>query len=203
MRTSRIVSSAVLASLAFAVTAPAQIAPAAVAPPSCTQPTGGDANRPFPVCDVKPAIVHGPYLSAPTETSATIIWSTDIPSHSRVRFGTDGSLDREASSARDGMATVGRLHTVRLTGLVPGQRYQYRVASTPVLELNTYWPKKGIEAESGTFSFTTFDRRKPTVSFASISDTHASIPRIDSLMRKIERKGGSITRATPARCTCS
>ena len=154
--------------------------------PICTQPTGGDANRPFPVCEVRPSITNGPYLSAPTDTSATIVWMTDIPSHSRVIFGANGALNREIIPARDGMTPVIKLHSVRLTGLQPGQTYQYRVASTPVLELNTYWPKKGIELQSATFSFTTFDSRKTTASFASISDTHASIARIDSLMRMID-----------------
>ena len=153
---------------------------------TCTQPTGGDANRPFPVCDVRPAITHGPYLSAPTDTSATIVWMTDLPSHSKVVYGTGGALNMEKIAAKDGMAPVGRLHSVRLTGLQPGRTYQYRVVSTPVLELNSYWPKKGLELASETYSFTTFDRTRPTASFVSISDTHESVARIDSIMRQVD-----------------
>ncbi|MEX2282939.1 MAG: metallophosphoesterase [Gemmatimonadota bacterium] len=153
--------------------------------PQCTQPTGGDPNRPFPVCDVRAVITRGPYLSAPTDTSATITWMTDVPSHSRVLYGA-GALNREQLSVKDGMIPVGTLHSVRLTGLQPGRTYQYRVTATPVLELNTYWPKKGQEVESATYSFTTFDSRKPTTSFVSISDTHESAARIDSIMRRID-----------------
>ncbi len=152
----------------------------------CTQPTGGDPNRPHPVCDVRPVITRGPYLSAPTDTSATIVWMTDLPSHSRVVYGTGDALDMQAVPARHGMAPVGRLHSVRLTGLQPGRTYRYQVVSTPVLELDSYWSRKGRELRSGTHAFTTFDRRRPTVSFVSISDTHESVARIDSIMRKID-----------------
>jgi predicted phosphodiesterase len=152
----------------------------------CTQPTGGDANRPHPVCDVKPVITHGPYLSAPTDTSATMVWMTNLPSHSKVIYGMDGRLDKEVVPTRHGMAPVGTVHSVRLTGLQPGRTYSYRVVSTPVLELTSYWPKKGMEAQSEPHSFTTFDRTKASVSFVSISDTHESPPRIDSIMRQID-----------------
>src|SRR5688500_19053433 len=153
---------------------------------ACTQPTGGDPNRPHPVCEVKPVITHGPYLSAPTDTSATIVWTTDLPSHSKVIYGAGGALTSEAVPTRHGMAPVGTLHSVRLTGLQPGRTYGYRVVSTPVLELHAYWSKKGMELQSETYSFTTFDRRKPTVSFVSSSDTHESAPRIDSIMQKVD-----------------
>lgn len=184
------VGRAIIRVFALAVVWPAlaagQAAPASAAVPDCTQPTGGDPNRPYPVCDVSPAITHGPYLLAPTDTSATIVWTTDLPSHARVLYGTDSTLDREAVPLRDGMTPVGRLHTVRLTGLRPGQTYRYRVAATPVLELNTYWPKKGRELQSETYAFTTLDGAKPTASFVTITDTHERVPRIDSLMRAVD-----------------
>ncbi|MGH7462850.1 MAG: metallophosphoesterase, partial [Longimicrobiales bacterium] len=131
-------------------------------------------------------ITRGPYLSAPTDTSATIVWMTDVPAHSKVVYGSGGSRDNEQVPARDGMLPVGTLHSVRLTGLQPGRTYQYRVVSTPVLELNTYWPRKGLELQSPTYSFTTFDRRKPATSFVSVSDTHENPARIDSIMRRVD-----------------
>jgi predicted phosphodiesterase len=175
---------ALFAALAMPASLVGQTIPPAA--PTCTQPTGGDPNRPFPVCDVRPVITRGPYLSAPTDTSATIVWMTDLPSHSKVVYGIGPALDREAVPTLDGMTPVGRLHSVRITGLRPGQTYRYRVVSTPVLELNAYWAKKGLELQSETYSFTTFDAARPTASFVTISDTHESIPRIDSIMRRID-----------------
>jgi predicted phosphodiesterase len=165
------------------MTAHAQV-PAGV---RCTAtPTGDDANAPHPVCNVKPVITHGPYISAPTDTSATIIWMTDLPSSAKVMYGDNGSIDNEAVSSRDGLVDVGTLHVIRLTGLTPGRKYQYRIVSTPVLDLAAYWPRIGLQLESDTYSFTTFDTRKPEVSFVSITDTHEDLHRIDSLMTKID-----------------
>lgn len=166
-----------------AITASAQV-PAGV---TCTKtPAGDDANEPHAVCDVKPVITHGPYISAPTDTSATIVWMTDLPSSARVVYGDDGRLDQEAIPSKAGLVDVGTRHSVRLTSLTPGRKYQYRVVSTPVLELAAYWPKTGQELQSDTYSFSTFDTRKPEVSFVSITDTHEDIHRIDSLMTKID-----------------
>ena len=60
------------------------------------------------------------------------------------------------------------------------------MVTTPVLELPSYWPKTGLQSESETYSFTTFDSRKATATFASISDTHENVARIDTLMSRID-----------------
>lgn len=154
----------------------------------CTTPTGGDANRPHPVCQVRAIVTRGPYLHAPTDSSATVTWMTDLPSSVKVVYGVEGQPTREAYQSQHGMLAVGTLHSVRLTGLKAGQRYQYRVVATPVLELPSYWPKTGIQSESEPYSFTTFDSRKATATFASITDTHENVGRIDTLMSRIEWK---------------
>lgn len=154
---------------------------------ACTaSPTGDDANAPHPVCNVTPVITHGPYISAPTDTSATIVWMTDVPSSAKVLYGAGGKLDQQSIPSSDGLVPVGTIHSVRLTGLAPGRKYQYRVVATPVISLAAYWPSTGHTLESDTYSFTTFDERKPAVSFVSITDTHEDLHRIDSLMAKID-----------------
>lgn len=169
---------------AFPVGAAMAQVPAGV---TCTKsPTGDDANEPHPVCNVKPVVTHGPYISAPTDTSVIIVWMTDLPSSAMVVYGDDGKLDKQAIPSKDGLVDVGTLHAVRLTGLTPGRKYQYRVGSTPVLELAAYWPKTGETLESDTYSFTTFDTHKLEVSFVSITDTHEDLHRIDSLKMKID-----------------
>lgn len=163
-------------------TIPAQVPAGA----TCTTPSGGDANRPHPVCEVQAQVTRGPYLHAPTDTSATITWMTDIPARACVEYGAGTALTGDVCAVNDGMATVGTLHTVRLPGLRPGERYQYRVVNMPVLTLPAYWPTTGTVTRSATFAFTTFDARKPTATFASISDTHESVPRIDALMARLD-----------------
>jgi predicted phosphodiesterase len=75
---------------------------------------------------------------------------------------------------------------VRLSGLEPGRTYRYQAVATRVVKLNAYWPEKGLPVESPVAAFTTFDRRKPAVSFSAVTDTHELVTRIDALMKAIE-----------------
>jgi predicted phosphodiesterase len=75
---------------------------------------------------------------------------------------------------------------VQLSGLEPGRTYQYRAVSTRVVKMKAYWPEKGLDAESAVRSFTTFDRRKPAVSFSFITDTHEDPARIKALAGMID-----------------
>ena len=143
-------------------------------------------HQPFVVHDTKPVITHGPYLVDPSETAVTVVWTTDTPSHARVIFGSGESLDRHAEAARHGMLPVGTLHAIRISGLEPGRTYRYQAVSTRVVRLKAYWPEKGLAVESAVGTFTTLDRRKPSVSFSVVTDTHEDVPRIDALMKAID-----------------
>ncbi len=73
-------------------------------------------------------ITYGPNTSpnpvAP-ETSIIVTWTTDVPSTSRVDYGSTGSYGRSVSS--NDMTTF---HSVTITGLTRSSRYHYRVTST-------------------------------------------------------------------------
>jgi predicted phosphodiesterase len=143
-------------------------------------------QQPFIVHDTKPVIMHGPYLVDPSETAITVVWTTDTPSHAAVKFGVGATLDQEAEAPEHGLLPVGTLHAVRLTGLEPGRTYRYQAVATRVVKLNAYWPEKGLPVEGPIASFTTFDRRKPAVSFSAVTDTHEVVARIDALMKAID-----------------
>lgn len=143
-------------------------------------------DEPHMVHEARPVITRGPYLVDPGETAVTVVWVTDTPSHSKVVYGQGDELIYEAEPAEHGMLPVGTLHVVRLTGLTPGQRYSYRAVSTRVVELQPYWPEKGLATESPVYSFTTFDRAKPSIAFAFITDTHEDVSRIRALMGLID-----------------
>ncbi len=142
-------------------------------------------SQPFIVHDTKPVIMHGPILLDPSETAVTVLWTTDAPSHSVVRYGVDGKLDQRAESVHDGLIDVGTVHRIRITGLEPGRTYSYQVSSTRVVKMKAYWPEKGLETTSDVHRFTTLDRGKSTVRFSSITDTHENVARIDSLMKLV------------------
>jgi predicted phosphodiesterase len=150
-------------------------------------PNVGRASDPYALFDTKPVIVHGPYLVAPSETSIVIAWTTDTPCHSKVVYGI-GKLGLDATNANDGLLPVGTNHSVKITGLTPGQTYQYQVVSTRVVKLRGYWPDKGLSARSEVSTFTTFDAARPSATFYAMGDTHEDVARIDALMKLADWK---------------
>jgi acid phosphatase type 7 len=145
-------------------------------------------SQPFIVHDTKPVITHGPYLVDPSETSITVVWTTDTPSHALVRYGEGPTLDKEADSRSHGLLDVGTRHVVRLSGLTAGRTYRYQVVATRVVKLNAYWPEKGLAIEGPVRSFRTFDRAQPSVAFSVVTDTHEDVNRINALMQRIDWK---------------
>jgi len=143
-------------------------------------------DEPYKVFDTRPVITEGPYLVATGETTATIVWLTDTPSHAKVLYGPDGHLSAVAEPHEDGLIPVGTRHVVHLQDLVPGTTYDYEVVATRVVKLKAYWPDKGLDVRSGPHRFTTFDRDSPSVSFAVITDTHEDTGRINELNQAID-----------------
>ncbi len=143
-------------------------------------------SEPFKVFDTRPVITEGPYLVATGETTATIVWFTDTPSHAKVRYGVGSDLSVVAEPQMDGLIPVGTRHVVHLTDLSPGTVYSYQVVATRVVKLKAYWPDKGLDVQSGPHQFTTFDRDSPSVSFSVVTDTHEDAGLISQLNDAID-----------------
>lgn len=69
-------------------------------------------------------LVRGPYLQAVTPDAITIRWRTDVPTDSRVNYGTHSSDFPPNTDA-----TLTTEHIVRLSGLTPATRYFYAIGS--------------------------------------------------------------------------
>ncbi|HWY85144.1 MAG TPA: LamG-like jellyroll fold domain-containing protein, partial [Gemmataceae bacterium] len=86
-----------------------------------------EANRALaqrPPAEPAPHFVIAPYLQYPTRDSITIMWETNLPGSSKVRYG-NGKLDHEADGPKDVA-----IHEVALAGLQPNTPYIYQVSST-------------------------------------------------------------------------
>jgi predicted phosphodiesterase len=154
---------------------------------SIVTPLGAQsASDPYRVFDTRPVITEGPYLVATSETTATIVWLTDTPSHAKVRYGTSQDMTMTAEPESHGLVPVGTRHVVHLAGLSAGTTYSYEVVATRVVKLNAYWPDKGLDAVSGPHRFTTLDRRAESVSFSVVTDTHEDTRRINRLNEMID-----------------
>jgi hypothetical protein len=113
---------------------------------------------------------EGKYSSAPTitgsptatvgATSATITWSTSRSTYGSVEYGKTSSYGAGASEASPSSS-----HTIKITGLSPGDTYHYKTLALDASELVGY--ERG-DSYSGDYTFTTLST--PTISSVTVSD---------------------------------
>ena len=93
---------------------------------SATSPASPAAPASFFTADTIPPVITAVTATVGTGNTATITWTTDEPSDSRVNYGTDSnSLALAASDA-----SLITSHTITLTGLASATTYYFRVSST-------------------------------------------------------------------------
>jgi len=131
------------------------------------------------------AVTHGPYLQELTSDGVTVLWTTNNPCVGRVEYGIDG-LTQVAQTVRHGMVNANTTHhAVRITGLKPGQKYQYRLASTEIVKFGAYNTTLGKTIDSGTHAFTTLNPAPAEFTFIVTQDIHSQAAKYASLLDKV------------------
>lgn len=120
------------------------------------------------------AILHGPFLQAPSETGVTISWGTSRKCVSRVEYRADTAKDWLTNTpVHHGLVDADIAYqNVSITNLAPGTRYVYRVVSREIADFKFYRVTYGGTVISAENRFTTFDARKPRTSFVVVNDRH-------------------------------
>lgn len=110
--------------------------------------------------DTTPPVISS-VAAAPASTTATITWTTNEPSNSRVAYGTSpGSLTLQEINAANVTS-----HSISLSGLTPGTTYYYRVTSIDAAGNSSTSP---VTASAPlTFSTTAVDTTAPVISAVS------------------------------------
>ena len=123
------------------------------------------------------AILHGPFLQAPSETGVTVSWATSRKCVSRVEYRADSSKEWLTNTTiRHGLVEADvTFHNVALTGLRPGTRYVYRVVSREIADFKFYRVTFGGTVISAEHRFTTLDAHKPATSFVVVNDRHEKV----------------------------
>ncbi|AKS41281.1 purple acid phosphatase family protein [Wenzhouxiangella marina] len=87
--------------------------------------------------DARPSGPIGPFLQSPAPDAITVRWRSEEPTAERVFFRPEGASEWQA----EGDGAMGTDHRVRLSGLAPATRYQYRLgdsaASEPLASFRT------------------------------------------------------------------
>ena len=76
--------------------------------------------------DNAPTVHRGPYLQAASPSGITVCWYTDVPSSSRVRYG---SSPADLTNVQEVPAQV-RQHEIAITGLQPNTTYFYAIGTS-------------------------------------------------------------------------
>jgi len=147
----------------------------------------------FPLPSDPFAIVHGPYLQNPWETSMTIIWFTSRPAVGWIEYAPAdnfqtfpmfGGLVSTARSVRHGLVEANATrHMVRITGLAPGKPYRYRVMAKEIRQFEPYEVLYGDTATGDIHEFRTLDSKKAAFRFQVFQDLHGDVAQLNGLFQ--------------------
>ena len=139
-------------------------------------------------------IVCGPYVQCMTETSFTVIWTTDVDAVAWVEVAPDDGThfynkerDKYYDARGNGVFPIGKIHKVVVDGLEPGSTYRYRVMNRGVIAYNgsgnvQYMHGSGTDVYKGEpHKITTFKEDYDTIRFDLYNDIHGK----DSLFNRI------------------
>ncbi|MDR2561662.1 MAG: metallophosphoesterase [Holophagales bacterium] len=130
-------------------------------------------------------VTHGPYLQELTQDGVTIVWMTNRPCLGRVEYGID-AMSQMAQSERHGLIDANITHhAVRIAGLKPEQKYQYRLANTEIAKLEAFRTELGETFKGDPYSFTTFSHAPLEFSFIVTQDIHSQAEKYASLLDKV------------------
>lgn len=139
-------------------------------------------------------IVCGPYVQCMTETSFTVIWTTDVDAVAWVEVAPDDGThfynkerDKYYDVRGNGVFPIGKIHKVVVDGLEPGSTCRYRVMNRGVISYNgsgnvQYMHGSGTDVYKGEpHKITTFKEDYDTIRFDLYNDIHGK----DSLFNRI------------------
>lgn len=137
-----------------------------------------------PAEPVKVHIACGPYIQNVTDTSFTVIWTTDIDAVSWVELAPDdgtnwNNCERKKYYDRRGFGRrpITKIHHVTVKGLAPATRYRYRVMMEGVVaQYNragiTFTPGYGLDTKRYPTSVTTKARNYDRLRIGVVNDMH-------------------------------
>ncbi len=149
--------------------------------PAVAASAAADDDAPF-------AVTHGPVLQCPGAGEVAVTWHTNRPAVARVMYGPDERLEQVAFASRDGLIpNDSTCHAVRLTGLTPGQRFYYRLASQEFKGFKTpYNVNFGETLESEVYAAAALDPGKTSFSFLMWNDIHDNGARLRAMFEEVD-----------------
>lgn len=127
-------------------------------------------------------ISHQPYLQGLTDSTVSIVWTTNKPSVGWVEVAPDdhshfyGKERPRFFDVAHGLKRVDTLHRVQLRGLTPNTHYRYRVLSQEVLAREGFYVQYGRTVGSDVYTRKPFIFKtagdRPELHFFIVNDIH-------------------------------
>lgn len=144
----------------------------------------------------KPDIKCGPWIQNVGETEVTILWTSQENVFAWVEVAPDDDTAFEASARSryyntvSGRRVAGTSHSVRITGLEPGQSYRYRIYGKVVKDDTDpygihFGPARRLKT-AGDGVFRTLDRNADSCRFVMLNDIHGNAERYRALTQGID-----------------
>lgn len=143
-------------------------------------------------------ITHGPYLQALTDSTVSILWTTNKPSISWVELAPDDDTHFYSEqrpqyyATKDGLKTFGLRHEVKLSKLQPNTSYRYRIISKEIIkhEGAKVWYGNHVSTSVYQVKPLTFKTNGPRESlhFAVINDLHGKNEVMKKLLKQVDQK---------------
>jgi UDP-2,3-diacylglucosamine pyrophosphatase LpxH len=129
-------------------------------------------------------VTHGPYLQNLSGSGVTIIWTTNRPAVPGV-YLTGGKLSNTfIRNSTDGIINGGgTTHKVRIDGLEPGTKYEYRINSVQIMKYQAYKVYYGDTLTTKAVSFATFPTSGTRVKFTVVNDVHENSGKLASYLK--------------------
>ena len=128
-------------------------------------------------------LYNGAYLQGVTESSAFIVWTTDVASESWVEIrGGDIKGKMVVHETKLGNKLVRRNHIIPVTGLTPATTYTYKVYAKDPKTSKVV--SQSENAKGGALTFKTLDHSKEAISWIMATDIHYN-KYIENLFQRI------------------
>ncbi len=128
-----------------------------------------------------------PYLQDPATDGMTVMWHTNVPCYSWLEYGADTlNMQRVRTYIEGEVIANTKLNKIRISGLVPGTKYYYRIHSQEITYYGPYLKEFGETISSGISSFKTLDDKSTNFTAVIFNDIHDSYPLFDKLYAQVK-----------------